>query len=69
LTSSQFSHESRGRTYICATGASRAVADDLLFSLWQRGLARSGTAVASRPGMIVSFLGTKGGTGTTTLAV
>src|SRR4051812_47198244 len=32
-------------------------------------LARSGTWVASRHRMIVSFLGTKGGTGTTTLAV
>jgi pilus assembly protein CpaE len=34
-----------------------------------RVLARNGTAVAYRLSMIVSFLGTKGGTGTTTLAV
>src|SRR5688572_31556883 len=33
------------------------------------GLARSGTRVAFARGMIVSYLGTKGGTGTTTLAV
>ena len=33
------------------------------------GFARSGTGVASTRNMIVSFLGTKGGTGTTTLAV
>src|SRR5688572_33101251 len=33
------------------------------------GLARSGTRVAFARGMIVSYLGTKGGTGTTTMAV
>ena len=32
-------------------------------------LSRSGTRVVFRLGMIVSYLGTKGGTGTTTLAV